>query len=96
MASFNTRRGGRAFQFLSDLREVNENPAVPDEAAILALDENDISIYTNTEFYDIETGQNTDFQPQPSKADTDTHGSQSGNSPSVMEDFSSMDFMSSE
>ncbi len=91
MAAFNNvRRGANtAFQFL---REVNERPAAADEAQY-ALDETDISLYTNTEFYDIETGQNTDFQPQPAKPDPDSHGDRTGDSPAVMDDFANMDFM---
>ncbi len=90
MASSNARRGGSAFEFL---REVNENPASADEAPY-ALDDREISLYTNTQFFDFETGQNIDFQPQAPKPDADGQGSRSGdsNSPDAMDDFPSMEF----
>lgn len=62
------RRGPNISQFL---RELHENPSVLDDS-FPAIDDQDLSMFTNTEFYDLETGQNTDFQPQPSQPSKST------------------------
>ncbi|EFX05278.1 bzip transcription factor [Grosmannia clavigera kw1407] len=92
------RRGPNISQFL---RELHENPSVLEDS-FPTVDDQDLSMFTNTEFYDLETGQNTDFQPQPSQPSKVTTD---GGSPSdavtpvseetaaAITDFNSLDFI---
>lgn len=65
MSTFNSTRGLNVSQFLRDLQT---NPT-PDASADDFIMDDDLSMFTNTHFFDLETGQNTDFQPQPVKPD---------------------------
>lgn len=91
MAGYGGRRGAsNVSQFL---RELEENPSsLGDGSSFPALDDRDMSIFTNSVFFDYDTGQNTDFQPQPAKSDTDGQASRT-TTDETMEDFSSLDFI---
>lgn len=97
--AFNGRRGPNISQFL---RELHENPTLVENDPAFSMDDQDLSMFTNTEFFDLETGQNTDFQPQPqppSKPGTESTSASSAVSPlsedtiTTMADFSNIDFM---
>ncbi|OAA60913.1 bzip transcription factor [Niveomyces insectorum RCEF 264] len=99
--AFNGRRGPNISQFL---RELHENPTLVDSDPAFSMDDQDLSMFTNTEFFDLETGQNTDFQPpaqQPTKPSTESVSAAStAVSPlsedaitTTMADFTPMDFM---
>ncbi|KAK3304008.1 uncharacterized protein B0T15DRAFT_399514 [Chaetomium strumarium] len=65
MASYGAGRGVNVSQYLRDLR-------VPESAVeeTLVTDEDlakDLALFTNTQFYDFETGQHTDYQAPPAK-----------------------------
>ncbi len=102
--TYNGRRGPNISQFL---RELHENPSLAEsDDPAFTMDDQDLSMFTNTEFFDLETGQNTDFQPQrpqhPPKsvsvAESVVSGTSSAVSPPLAEDiaitdFSHLDFM---
>lgn len=100
--AFNGRRGPNISQFL---RELHENPTLVENDPAFSMDDQDLSMFTNTEFFDLETGQNTDFQPQhPHQPPKPGPGSESNSASSAvsplsedtmttMADFNHMDFM---
>ncbi|GAB1313598.1 cystathionine gamma-lyase cys3 [Madurella fahalii] len=66
--SFSGRRGVNVSQYLRDLNV--QEPAV-EETFITDEDlAKDLALFTNTQFYDFETGQNTDYQAPPVKPET--------------------------
>ena len=97
--AYNGRRGPNISQFL---RELHENPTLVENDPAFSMDDQDLSMFTNTEFFDLETGQNTDFQPQPqapAKPLSESASSSSAVSPlseetmTTMTDFANIDFM---
>jgi hypothetical protein len=65
--------------------------------------EEDLALFTNTQFFDFETGQNTDYQAQPLKVDIEAPQSTSPSdgmtpAPSVVGDINpnSFDFIQGE
>jgi len=93
MSTFNARGGPSVSEFLRDL---HENPAAEPSQDMYIINDQDMSMFTNTEFFDVETGQHTDFQPQPRKPESETRGSSSehaGSTGSHMDDFGNMEFM---
>lgn len=99
MSSFTGRRAPNVSQYL---RELNTIPTTQDSTTAedaFALDD-DLAMFTNTQFFDFDSGQNTDFQPQPGKPDaveakTQTQTpSRSDDVTSTMGDFAGLDFMS--
>ncbi|ODA82162.1 hypothetical protein RJ55_00668 [Drechmeria coniospora] len=99
MSTFNGRHGPNVSQYLRDLNTINPQDAVREETFTM---EDDLALFTNTQFFDFDSGQNLDFQAQPVKADTKSvarHNSSTADdvmtaSPSVMGDISNLDFMS--
>ena len=92
MSTYNGRRGPNVSQYLQDL-----NAVTPQEPA---ADENyNIAMFTNTEFFDFDSGQNTDFQAAPTKPNVkaeSTYGEGSA-AQSVIGDISEqLDFLNSE
>jgi len=97
--SYNNRRPVNVSQYLRDLNvqePVEDTPITDDDLA------KDLALFTNTQFFDFETGQNTDYQAPPVKPSTST-ANQSTPAQDVtptdplLDDFSSnLDFMSSE
>lgn len=93
MASFNGRPAPNVSQYLRELNTISPLDTTGTEAFI----EDDLSIFTNTQFYDYETGQKTDYQAQPSKVATAAPtpaASTAGDA--VLDDVSHLDFMSGE
>ncbi|CAK7222703.1 hypothetical protein SBRCBS47491_004949 [Sporothrix bragantina] len=97
--TYNGRRGPNISQFL---RELHENPTLVENDPAFSMDDTDLSMFTNTEFFDLETGQNTDFQPQHQHAPkpaSESNTASSAVSPlsedamTTIADFSHIDFM---
>lgn len=65
MSNYNGRRAPNISQFIRDLNVVSPEGNQDDEMSPM-----DLSLFTNTEFYDLESGRNTDYQAQPVKIDT--------------------------
>jgi hypothetical protein len=65
-----TRRGVNVSQYLRNLNV--QEPAV--EETLITDDDlaRDLALFTNTQFFDFETGQNTDYQAQPPKPESVT------------------------
>ncbi|KAK7413147.1 hypothetical protein QQX98_007973 [Neonectria punicea] len=95
MASYNGRRGPNVSQYLRDLNAINRQEAGQEEPFNM---EEDLALFTNTQFFDFETGQNTDYQAHPAK--TDGEAAPPSASPSedmtpaqsVMGDLNNIDF----
>lgn len=89
MSTYNGRRGPNVTAFL---QEMHDNPGAletPQSGVGGFLDDKDLAMFTNTEFFDLELGQHTDYQPQPPPSlkpvsVSETEGSHS--SPLDMED----------
>lgn len=98
MSNYNGRRGPNVSQYLRDLNAINRQETANEEPFNM---EEDLALFTNTQFFDFETGQNTDYQAHPVKVDMEVAPSTSPSdgmtpAPSVMGDLSSIDFMQSE
>ncbi|KAF4436497.1 hypothetical protein F53441_13237 [Fusarium austroafricanum] len=100
MSNFNGRRGPNVSQYLRDLNAINRQETTHDEPFNM---EEDLALFTNTQFFDFETGQNTDYQAQPLKVDMEAPQSTSPSdgmtpAPSVVGDLntSNFDFIQSE
>ncbi|KAF4945929.1 hypothetical protein FGADI_11590 [Fusarium gaditjirri] len=97
MSNFNGRRGPNVSQYLRDLNAINHQETTQEEPFNM---EEDLALFTNTRFFDFETGQNTDYQAQPLKVDIEAPQSTSPSdgmtpAPSVVGDInpSSFDFI---
>ncbi|KAF5023438.1 hypothetical protein F66182_4483 [Fusarium sp. NRRL 66182] len=66
MSNFGGRRGPNVSQYLRDLNAINRQESSHEEPFNM---EEDLALFTNTQFFDIETGQNTDYQAHPVKVD---------------------------
>jgi hypothetical protein len=98
MSNYNGRRGPNVSQYLRDLNAINRQEPAPEEPFTM---EEDLALFTNTQFFDFETGQNTDYQAQPVKADAETSQSASPSedmtpAQSVMGELSGLEFMPGE
>lgn len=97
MSNYHGRRAPNVSQYLRDLNTMSPQET-PAEENIGGYE--DLSIFTNTEFYDLDSAQNTDYQAQPVKIDTaaPTPAPSTSDDPtsasSVVGDVSSIDFMS--
>lgn len=67
MSSFNGRRGPNGSQYIGDLNAINRDDAHASPRNFNM--EEDLSMFTNTQFFDFDSGRNTDYQAQPSKVD---------------------------
>ncbi|KAK3344384.1 hypothetical protein B0T25DRAFT_325346 [Lasiosphaeria hispida] len=81
--SYTNRRGVNVSQYLRNLNV--QEPAV--EETVITDDDlaKDLALFTNTQFFDFETGQNTDYQAPPTKPEAPTR------SPSIAEDATPTD-----
>lgn len=100
MTNFNGRRGPNVSQYLRDLNAINRQETAHDEPFNM---EEDLALFTNTQFFDFETGQNTDYQAHPVKVDLEAPQSTSPSdgmtpAPSVVGDIAAgnFDFMQGE
>ncbi|KAF1736005.1 uncharacterized protein CRV24_004939 [Beauveria bassiana] len=93
MSNYNGRHGPNVANYLRDLNTISPQEGSVDENFNI---EGDLALFTNTEFFDFETGQNTDFQAQPVKEATHSTPSSDDVSaaPSVMGDMPNLDFIS--
>lgn len=92
----NGRRGPNVSHFLRDLNTVADKPLDEPEFTF----EDDLAMFTNTHFFDYETGQNTDYQAHPIKHEMDAAPSSAVSPTSAeltspaMTDMQNLDFMS--
>jgi hypothetical protein len=95
MSTYNGRRGPNVSQYLRDLNTISPQDTTGDDS--FNMEEN-LSFFTNTQFFDLDSGQNTDFQAPPVKPDAvATPAPSSTEDPaSVMGDISNMDFINGE
>ncbi|RGP69908.1 regulatory cys-3 [Fusarium sporotrichioides] len=94
MSNFNGRRGPNVSQYLRDLNAINRQENAHDEPFNM---EEDLALFTNTQFFDFETGQNTDYQAHPVKVDLEASQSTSPSdgmtpAPSVVGDIAAGNF----
>ena len=61
MSTYNGRRAPNVSHLLQDLATQDTSPAVDENFNM----EDDLELFTNTQFYDFDSGQQTDFQVQP-------------------------------
>lgn len=96
MSTYNGRKAPNVSQYLRDLNHVSPQDTAGDDSFSVG---DDLSFFTNTQFFDLDSGQNTDFQAPPAKPDAAvaTPAPSSTEEPgSVMGDISHMDFMNGE
>lgn len=96
--NYNGRRGPNVSQYLRDLNAINRQESAPEEPFTM---EEDLALFTNTQFFDFETGQNTDYQAHPVKVDVESSQSASPSddltpAQSVMGDLANLDFIQSD
>lgn len=91
MSAFNGRRGPNVSQYLRELNTIPTHEA--DENFVM---DDDLAMFTNTQFFDFDSGQNTDFNAPPAKPESaDSRRSEDmASSSSVVDDFSQIDFIS--
>ncbi|RDA85340.1 hypothetical protein CP532_1264 [Ophiocordyceps camponoti-leonardi (nom. inval.)] len=94
MSTYSGRHGPNVSQYLRDLNTIDprETSAADDSFNM----EDDLSLFTNTQFFDFDSGQNMDFQAQPVKVSVEPVASSSPEenvSPSVMNDMPALDFI---
>ena len=94
MSTYNGRRAPNVSHLLQDLA-TQDAPAVDDNFNM----EDDLELFTNTQFYDFDSGQQTDFQvqPQPVKvatgnARTNTEDVNSSATASTIGEMPNLDF----
>lgn len=88
MSPYTSTGGGRApnvSRYLRDLNTVKE----PGSAEENFTFEDDLAMFTNTQFFDFETGQHTDYQAPPKKAETATVAEPQAPSSAVTEELTS-------
>lgn len=87
MSTYGGRHGPNVSQYLSDLNTISpKDPAVDDPFKL----DDDLALFTNTQFFDFDAGQKLDYQAQPVKAKADPHAA--GNvTPPVMTDMPALD-----
>lgn len=94
MSNFNGRHGPNVSQYLRELDTIS-----PESADDTFAMEADLALFTNTQFFDFDSGQNTDFQAQPAKPEAEASTSPSGNvstAASVIGEMPNIDFMSND
>jgi len=69
MSTYNGRRAPNVSHLLQDLNTVSAHDAATEENFNM---EDDLELFTNTQFYDFDSGQQTDFQAQPVKTALNT------------------------
>lgn len=94
MGTYNGRRGPNVSQYLRELNTIPaQDPPAADEAFGM---EDDLAMFTNTQFFDFDSGQNTDYNAPPVKPDSaeTTQRPDDLTSPNtVIGDFGGIDFM---
>lgn len=67
MASYNNRRGPNVSQYLRELHTIPEQDTATGESFNM---DDDLAMFTNTQFFDFDSGQNTDYNAPPVKPET--------------------------
>ena len=89
MSSYGGRRTANMSQFLQSLTD----DTLLDAPIDYTVDDQTMAMYTNTEFYDYETGQNTDFQLPPAKPAPESVKSENTlANTSILDDIMNTDF----
>ncbi|KAG6008235.1 hypothetical protein E4U21_004834 [Claviceps maximensis] len=105
MSTYSGRHGPNVSAYLRDLNTIS-----PQDTTTVGADdgfniEDDLALFTNTQFFDFDSGQNTDFQAQPVnvKVNANTVTRQNSTAPgdstpgqTNIDDMPSLDFMSSD
>jgi hypothetical protein len=94
MSTFNGRRGPNVSQYL---RELNTLPAVHESTREELPNDEELALFSTTQFFDFDLGQNTDFQAPPAKPDAAETKAQDTPSEAVspaIGEFANSDFMS--
>lgn len=65
MSTYNGRRGPNVSRFLRNLDTMSRQDTAEEENTF-----DDLSMFTTTEFFDLDSAQNTDYRAQPVKIDT--------------------------
>ncbi|KAI6779799.1 Regulatory protein cys-like protein [Emericellopsis cladophorae] len=93
MANYHGRKAPNVSQYIRDLNAISPQDNSPRDEGFNLDDE--LFTFTNTQFFDLDSGQNTDFQAPPAKSDP--AATPAAEDPaSVMGDISNMDFMNGE
>lgn len=90
MSTYGGRRGPNVSQYIRHLNTIPTETVADD-----SFFDEDIATFTNTQFYDFESGQTTDFQPPPAKPDAEqvSRATADDTSP-VVGDLTGLEFMS--
>ncbi|RFU80130.1 regulatory cys-3 [Trichoderma arundinaceum] len=99
MSNYSGRHGPNVSQYLRDLNTISPTDTTAVEETFNM--EDDLALFTNTQFFDFDSGQNTDFQAQPVKAEgkaphSGTTSEDVSAAPSVIGEMPNLDFMSGE
>lgn len=99
MSNYGGRHGPNVSQYLRDLNTISPQADTLEESSLNF--EEDLNIFTNTQFFDFDSGQNTDFQAQPAKPEgkaphSGTTSEDVSAAPSVIGEMPNLDFMSGE
>ncbi|KAK4067801.1 transcriptional regulator family: bZIP [Trichoderma harzianum] len=99
MSTYNGRHGPNVSQYLRDLNTISPTDTTAVEEPFNM--EEDLALFTNTQFFDFDSGQNTDFQAQAQPVKTEGKAPHSGTTsedvsaaPSVIGEMPNLDFMS--
>ncbi|PNP50892.1 hypothetical protein THARTR1_08513 [Trichoderma harzianum] len=102
MSTYNGRHGPNVSQYLRDLNTISPTDTTAVEEPFNNMEE-DLALFTNTQFFDFDSGQNTDFQAQAQPVKTEGKAPHSGTTsedvsaaPSVIGEMPNLDFMSGE
>ncbi|KAG6299825.1 hypothetical protein E4U09_007742 [Claviceps aff. purpurea] len=103
MSTYNGRHGPNVSAYLRDLNTISPHDTTATAPEDSFNMEDDLALFTNTQFFDFDSGQNTDFQAQPVKIDVDTvtrHNSTASGDVTPAQtsigDLPKLDFMSSD
>jgi hypothetical protein len=89
MATYNGRRGPNVSQYIRDLNTMSPQESTGEEHFM----EDGLALFTNTEFLDLDSGQNTDFHSQPVKVDVEPSTEDVTSATSVIGNMHNLDFM---
>lgn len=97
MSAYHGRKAPNMSQYLRDLNTISPQDSTGNGDAPIDI-QDELSFFANTQFYDLDSGQNTDFQAPPVKPHA--AASQQASTPedpsTVMGEMSSIDFMNGE
>ncbi|KAG6015066.1 hypothetical protein E4U43_004376 [Claviceps pusilla] len=105
MSTYSGRHGPNVSAYLRDLNTISPQDTTATGAEDAFNMEDDLALFTNTQFYDFDSGQNTDFQAQPVHVKVDVDAVARQNSvvsgdvtpgQTSIGDIPNLDFMSSE